>query len=448
MFSNSSKKENNELIKEQEPIIKNVYFDDESGKLYLIDNQNHQYLCDLFGRKKTKFLPNITGFQHSRNSSLNFIYSTEKAKTKIETSKFQIYYPTPRKFEGYTQFPRPLVPPFSNISDLNDKQKLVDNLKKYYSTKENKRSNSITNDNKGISYLTADVNEYDFLEINSNKLLKLINNTFDYYREEYKYKMNTFSENPVIKALVEFKKNILLNKNYKIINGRKLKEPSQKIEQKYQIIKENFQKVKHKIKNINILNNDNNVKNKPLIFRNASKTISHFRTFSNRFPNKIAGIKNIETFSYAKKNNLENFKCNDEESDHLSVVSKMSAIEKKYEKTNCKMRCKTMRIIKKINENETNLLKGFKAEEQEIERILHRINKPKLKTIGEQFEEDIDLLRRTNPMAFKMLAKKTEYDLKQLKKKVNLQRINANNVMKGKTIKKKIISELEDNNNN
>ena len=446
MFSNNSKKENNLLIKEEEPIIKNLCYDDETGKLYLVDNKNRHYLCDLFGRKKTKFLPNVTGFPNTRNSSLNYLYPTERSKTKIESSKFQSYYPTPRKFEGYMQFPRPLVPPFSNIADLHNKKKLLKNLNQYYTNEKSKRSNSITNENKGISYLTADINEFDFLEKDTNKILELINKTFEYYKEEYKYKMNTFSENPVIKALEQFRKTILLNKNSKIINGRKLKEASQAIKEKYKIIKGNNQKIKHKVKNLNILdNNDDLVNSKPLTFRKANKTLTHFRTASNNNQKKSL-YKGIEIFPYDKKN-LENSKCGDEDSEsHLSFISKMSDLEKKYEKSNSKIRCKTMRDLKKRNENETNLLKGFKAEEQEIARILHKMNKPKLKTNGELFEEDMDLLRKTNPMAFKMLAKKNEYDLRQLKKKLNLQRINANNVMKGKTMQTKKENELEDNN--
>ena len=61
--------------------------------------------------------------------------------------------------------------------------------------------------------------------------------------------------------------------------------------------------------------------------------------------------------------------------------------------------------------------------------------RPKLKTNGELYEEDMDLLRRTNPIAFKIQQKKDEFDMKQLIKKVNTQRINADNVMKGKKLK-------------
>ena len=447
MSSNISKKENSELIKDEEPIIKNLCYDIESGKLYLIDNQNHQYLCDLFARKKIKFLPNITGFQNMRNSSLNYLYPTERSKTKIESSKFQSYYPTSRKFEGYTQFPRPLVPPFSNITDLHNKKKLLENLNQYYRNNKSKKYISIKNENKGISYLTTDVNEFDLMEKDTNKLLKLINNTFDYYKEEYKYKMNTFSENPIIKALSQFKKSILLNKNSKTINGRKLKEASPTIKQKYQIIKGNTQKIRHKAKNLIIFNNNDIKSNKPLTLRKANKTKTHFKTLSNNFLKRNDGIKKFEIISYGEKKKLENLKCKDDSECNLSIISKMSDLEKKYEKANSKMRCKTMKIIKIKNENETNLLKGFKVEEPITDRFLHKIIKPKLKTNGEQFEEDMGLLRKTNPIAFKMIAKKNEYDLRQLKKKLNLQKINANNVMKGKTMKKKSINELEDNNN-
>ena len=44
------------------------------------------------------------------------------------------------------------------------------------------------------------------MKYDTEKLLKLIADTFDEYKEKYKYKLNQFNADPVIKALTKFKK--------------------------------------------------------------------------------------------------------------------------------------------------------------------------------------------------------------------------------------------------
>ena len=61
--------------------------------------------------------------------------------------------------------------------------------------------------------------------------------------------------------------------------------------------------------------------------------------------------------------------------------------------------------------------------------------RPKFKNNGELYEEDMNLLRKTNPIAFKIQEKKNEFDMKQLIKKVNNLRINEDNIMKGQKLK-------------
>ena len=122
------------------------------------------------------------------------------------------------------------------------------------------------------------------------------------------------------------------------------------------------------------------------------------------------------------------------DNNNISFISNMSENEKKYEKENIK-NIKGLNYIQKIFIKEKNLLKGFQLEERKGFMYLFKNIRPKLKTNGELYEEDMDLLRRTNPIAFKIQQKKDEFDMKQLIKKVNTQRINADNVMKGKKLK-------------
>ena len=67
----------------KEQLILNITYETETGRLILSDNYDNHYLCDLFGRIKTKFLPNITGEasyieRKNYNSARNF-----KPKKKI-----------------------------------------------------------------------------------------------------------------------------------------------------------------------------------------------------------------------------------------------------------------------------------------------------------------------------------------------------------------------------
>jgi len=41
---------------------KQIYFDENSGHLKIIDNHNNNYECNIYGDKKPQFLPDITGF--------------------------------------------------------------------------------------------------------------------------------------------------------------------------------------------------------------------------------------------------------------------------------------------------------------------------------------------------------------------------------------------------
>ena len=87
------------------------------------------------------------------------------------------YYPTIRRFEGYSKFPRPLVPPFANIPnyDLKDncKKELIKQLQKYFSNNEAKVFIGKENENKGLSYLTCDLNQCDVAKEDSVKIIKI-----------------------------------------------------------------------------------------------------------------------------------------------------------------------------------------------------------------------------------------------------------------------------------
>ena len=79
--------ESNEIKKDDDsnrnPYIKNICYEMDSNKLMINDSENNHYLCDIFGRKRIKFLPNITGsinrykYQNlSQGNNLSYFQST------------------------------------------------------------------------------------------------------------------------------------------------------------------------------------------------------------------------------------------------------------------------------------------------------------------------------------------------------------------------------------
>ena len=228
-------------------IIKDICYNPDNGRLILSDSENNHYLCDLFGRKYPEFLPDITGFVNGKKRKKLAPLSFSSQITIPTYQHFTEYYPTIRRFEGYSKFPRPLVPPFANIPnyDLKDncKKELIKQLQKYFSNNEAKVFIGKENENKGLSYLTCDLNQCDVAKEDSVKLLKIIDETFKSYRQIYKYQLNTLKTNPVLVALTQFKEVLSRNENMKIINGRLLKIPGNEIIEKYNSIHERMRKI-------------------------------------------------------------------------------------------------------------------------------------------------------------------------------------------------------------
>lgn len=505
---------NSHLKNKNDQLILNICYDTESGKLILSDNYNNHYLCDLFGRIKTKFLPNVTG-QANYTQRQNFFSKNKKNQKKgsmfsrPKTSKQLLlgkkgpidYLPTTRRFEGYSKFPRPLSPPFSNIPDYQMKETikndLIQNLEKYFSDKNTKNIILNNNNNLGLSYLTSDLNEFDCMKVDNEKILDLIKRTLDALKDKYALKMKTYVKLPIVKALTQFNQFLLANKDTTIINNRQLSKPNSTIKKRYDYIQSAISR--HGLKNKNNIkykkklttDTDNNTINikKTINFRNL--TLESFKRNNNKinkndilktlFKNKnndlTLGKKiymDFGAFSYEEEekkrqantigltqeniSNTINKEITEatkptEESNYLdkkekrsktldikikendlSFISNMSENEKKYEKKNKKPIKGLNYMLTNLNK-ENNLLKGYQMEERKGFMYLFKNIRPKFKNNGELYEEDMNLLKRTNPIAFKIQEKKNEFDLKQLIKKINTQKINADNIMKGKKLK-------------
>ena len=119
----------------------------------------------------------------------------------------------------------------------------------------------------------------------------------------------------------------------------------------------------------------------------------------------------------------------------------MSENEKKYQKKNI-INVKSVRNINLASEHDNKLLVGYQEKEQNDD-IVKRPVKFQFKNNGELYKSDINLLKLTNPIAFKLQEQRDKNDLKFLTKKLKLLSLNANNMMKGKMFK--IKKDEEDN---
>ena len=93
-----------------------------------------------------------------------------------------------------------------------------------------------SNDNKGLSYLTRDLTEFDTVKNDGLVLIDTINKTFDEYKEQYKNQLNTFDNLPAVKALKNFKKVLEENSEKNIVNGKELKNYGEDIKKQYDAV--------------------------------------------------------------------------------------------------------------------------------------------------------------------------------------------------------------------
>jgi len=487
----------NDIFNKKEQLILNITYETETGRLTLSDNYNNHYSCDLFGRIKTKFLPNITGqasyierknFNSARNfqpKNKNENIKNDESSDRPLTSKplFSIkkevinYHPIIRKLEGYSKFPRPLSPPFNNLPEYKLKEQikieLIQHLEKYFSDKYTKDIFRNNNTNKGLSYLTLDLNEFDCVKVDNEKIISLINQTLKSIKEEYNYKKSLYYKLPIVKALSQFSRFLLANKDTTIINNRKLPEPNPKIKKRYECIhsaiSRNALEKKNRTKNNyyrNKLTFNNRIKNMKgqIKFRNltleSTRDNNHMTDF-NYFWNSLFKKKDFNigkkirmdfgsflygeeirkkidknlTLTQDKKVLTETTKETEINKNNLSFISFKDLNDKRKQ-----AKVKGLILMKNRFNKEKDLLKGFQIEERKGFMYLFKNIKPKLKTNGELYDEDMELLRRTNPIAFERQDKREAFNLKQLIKKINTQRINADNIMKGK----KLIIKKED----
>ena len=247
---------------------KQICYDYDTNSYTMFNGEKSDYRCDFFGRHFPKFDPDISGTlsgkQRKKLTPLSIDYSNIP-----KLKNYSDYFPITRKFEGYGQFPHPLSVPFSNIPTWEVKPRnragLINQLQKFSSSDEYLKIMNKSNDNKGLSYLTRDLTEFDTVKNDGLILIDTINKTFDEYKEQYKNQLNTFDKLPAVKALKNFKKVLEENSEKNIVNGKELKNYGEDIKKQYDAVYSCIKSSKG-IKNEKIIlpkiNNDKNTFNK------------------------------------------------------------------------------------------------------------------------------------------------------------------------------------------
>jgi len=459
-----SKKEK-EIKKKEFPLppqpknFKQIEFNKESGILNLVDYNNDIFECNLYGEKNPQFHLNITGISN---------YSTRLKKNLIEEVKLipepENYFPQISKFEGYFPFPRPISLPFSN--EINDPSMLINQVKK-----ENRFENlkvkklfelkiPSKDNNCLLTYMTTTLSDND----NSIKLhlIKLINEYIEEKVKENPFYDNLINTDSSIIALKRFRKILKSNLCNNEINGKKLPLPKKELKIKYNLMKKvirkqglkkmniksqnvNFDVYKelYSVRNVgkedyilkphnlqllgNLDNVDNiyeyiNIRNKEIINPNKTQytTNTSNASLSNENQTKTTGFDikfhTARTKFLPNKTSITFNTINSKENDieNLSILS----FDENLIKPKPKIKLyKTLKEIKNFTEKDNRLLKGFEYPEYKEPPIFKNKYKPVLKTPGEIYQKETDLLKKVNPIAFKKEEDKELFDLKVLQKK-------------------------------
>jgi hypothetical protein len=432
---------------------KQIEFDENTNKLFLIDYNNNKIECNLFGSP----IPTFPSKKQTKNFS-----------NKIEN----FYRPIENKFDGYFSFPNPISFPFINEKKIN-KNKLIQQIFKENRFNSNFSKKFLFSKEKNlISYFNSKIsdNEKNIKNFN-NKIINHLINLINEHIKEKKIKNNFIEDiekkDKKIKNLLKFKNSLLTKKN-----SLKLNLPNEKNLIEYKIIQkviknkkndenQNFNDEIYKklnsipgIKNISLLNN----KNKKFKYKNNS--MANLQININQYYNDIKKIKNNnKNFSISNKES-ENFNKNVlSNKDNKTITTEIentnnnlnnlnnnfnnnnnkfnrNFTHKNIIENNNKFKEKIIKSFSEINiksAKENKLLEGYKTIEIKEKPIFKHYNfKPK--NAGENYLKDQQLLDKINPV-YKQLKEekilkdkqlfekrkknKLIYELVLLKKKIN-----------------------------
>ena len=465
--------ENNKLGKE-------ILYDMEHNKYYLKYLKDRKLYCsNLFGKKNPKMMTNIFLSTYKEKVSS---HSMDKIKFKLDNS---LYRPQPNKFEGYAQFARPLVMPFTNITDPKAKKYFSETLGKFRDTFLTPKNQILFSKklNQGLDYYTGTINNISDTKGKTlflNKINECLNkeNKKNYFAN----KGNSLEESE-LRALKNIKKKLVSNST-NVIYGRKLKKPNLKFIPKFKLnyniyfrnpiqkLKEtktdkkdyfkdlyqalNKDEVKQYLNSISpksTLNNNmlNTMRPKKKNLRylfslNNSESITQTKTTkeTNLFDDKDNNSSFEQTkclyentdltnkdyldILNSKRDNIFNSMENNSSKDYKHLYSKdyeqnkqFYSFDNKNKAKGSKIDIRTLSIINKNYKLEKKLLNGF-IKKKIKEGLNLRKQKVKFEPFINIYKKELDLLKMVNPINYKLDEEKEERRLKALKKKLEKNR--------------------------
>ena len=197
---------------------KQIVFDLERNKYYLkMSNSKKFYESNKYGQIIQRNNFGQTGIaNYKERLKTNTI---DKLNNKIDDS---LYHPQSLFFEGYAQFPRPIVVPFSNIKKIKLQKSLINSLRKTYNLFVDTKNRNVLNKktNEGLCFYSCTINN---IENKKNKqiILDNINGVLSYDEKNKIFNRNKTTNNRVRNALKKFKNKIISNSTNTIF-GRQL----------------------------------------------------------------------------------------------------------------------------------------------------------------------------------------------------------------------------------
>lgn len=472
------RKSNSKSMKNLYKPCKQLYFDMDTDKYYLkyIDNPK-LFESNIFAIKKAQINVSQTGFAKYNDRIVS--NTIDKLDFKIDDS---LYHPQSLRFEGYSQFPRPLAIPFSNISKIKLQKNLIKDLRKTKNIFTTTKNKNILNKktNTGLEFYSGTINNIVNIKNKKNILNKINEFLSSDDKEKFltKKDKNKGNEKIALKRL----KNKILSNSTNIIFGRKLKKPDDKFITQFKINYNVY--FKNPLKKNQIKNEKTDIENKKFFedfyttfnkkkvqeILNKPK-IKLFIDLDNSSSNTQKKSRNIncskiKTTLYSEEKiisnfdglNLEKRKKSENQTDNKSIKEIKTKNIKNYldslylEKNNkfkeleCKSKIKYKELIpeekeqnknnfsqeKKVDNNFLNiktlsdLKQDCKIEKQlligfikpNIKEAIYRKTVPKYKSALNIYKKEWELIKKVNPIKYQLDEEKEMKEIQLIKEKL------------------------------
>jgi hypothetical protein len=390
---------------------KQILFDMERDKYYLkMSNSKKLFESNKLGKIIPKNNLGQTGYaSYNERIKTNTI---DKLNFKIDDS---LYHPQSLLFEGYTQFPRPIIFPFANLKKIKLQKSLINNLRKNHNLFSVTKNRNIlkTKTNEGLYFYSGTINE---IENKKNKQIVLdnINNALSYEEKMDIFNRNNTMSNHEKKALIKIKKKIISNSTNTIF-GRKLTKPDEKFVRQYKI-------------NYNIFfNNQNKMMLKKKVTENYNNLYFKdlYMTLNKKSVQQTLNLPKKNVKKYLKDeiiNNLENKNIySNKDTNYKTATTKF------YEDNELSPSVGLVTNKKNKRNSENNIFKPNNNENSEnFFHSLHTIKDNKFNTLeNESFEKYKNILSDENEEKSKKPLKSiyNKFDTYQ-KNKLNIKTLN------------------------